>query len=1189
MSSIFLEPTQTRLVTIAAHVDHGKTTLADNLIEHNGIISERLAGTVRYLDSDPEEQRRGITMRSSAIGLSHQYKAPPSSKNKESAGGGEGPRIIHLVDSPGHTDFSLEVSSALTACDACLLVVDAVEGMGPRTHQVFRETLVNQLVPVLVINKMDRLCTNLGLTPTEAYLRIRSLLESVNAAASAMITSLHQQQQERLQQQQQEEITDNAGREASKTTTTDPQKPLEETKANDDENLWTFDPAKGNVVFCSALHGWGFTAASLTRSLFKHKVVPIKPILLRPYIFGDYKLRGDKVLKWKASSSSETTDVPLFAEYGLQPLWDLYQGVATAAQSVGQTTSLVTESNSFDNNNQHAHQQEQQQQYKQQQVNGNTKINSSNYSKIKADTLGMEQVLDALQVGATGEHVVSTVDEMNVILTRTGASTEESVLRCLLRRYRPLASTVLDVVCDYCPSPRQSSQSVRSQLLSLRAPLTEETNDDEDDKEHNDSQFDKIQQAVHECDTSPNAPCVAHVCKFFSTSRANLRDASLSDSSSNGDKENLILGLTRVLSGKLRTGNSYYLFGPKYKKKKKDDDDTLPLPQKSIRLYLLMGSSFVLVEEVPAGHLCAVLNLEDVQLKNITLSDRRDAMPLATIERRMRPLVKVSLEAENSDDAHELDKGLLKLSLADAAVEVTATARGERILACLGEIHLEQSLLDLQNIYFTRRDIRIRTSDPIVDFGETTDWFPNELSLDYKAFCNMDPKSPPQPRQATIPPYNEEEGLSGAHHGRARSLVSGRSAALSLRVIPLADSVHKALQQQTLDDEEEEGSSCREELVKIGKALGLLLEETVSDKEAPSKILEILRDCLCCLATNGNALMESPNLKNGIAVFGVESDKGEVYTHHTTTESSSTTPGSDDHVHENVQSSEVEQQQQPSSGRGEYEALQLCIRDGTKANHSFCRNGMLDEAAMAAWNKLRGSAVTGFQMALRSGPICDEPVRNILVVLEGFEIAMSPVLDKDDAATGTGSAGLAALAAPQPAKSVSGGMMVSALRSGIRCALLTRPARLMEGYLRLTLNSSLNGLGSLYSVLSKRRGKVEDDSMVDGTNLLAITALIPQAEAFGLAPELYAKTSGEVTAPEMIFSHWQRLDVDPFWIPTTEEEREDFGELLVAGDSSTGMDNTAVRYIRKVRERKGLKMDASRTVLAAEKQRTLKR
>jgi ribosome assembly protein 1 len=132
-------------------------------------------------------------------------------------------------------------------------------------------------------------------------------------------------------------------------------------------------------------------------------------------------------------------------------------------------------------------------------------------------------------------------------------------------------------------------------------------------------------------------------------------------------------------------------------------------------------------------------------------------------------------------------------------------------------------------------------------------------------------------------------------------------------------------------------------------------------------------------------------------------------------------------------------------------------------------------------------------------------------------------------------------------------------------------------------------LGALYNVLSKRRGKVLDDSMVDGTDLLMITASIPQAEAFGLAPELFGKTSGQVTAPEMVFSHWERLDADPFWIPTSLEEREDFGELQNSGDSSTGIDNTALTYIRKVRQRKGLVVDSTRTVSGADKQRTLKR
>ena len=153
----------------------------------------------------------------------------------------------------------------------------------------------------------------------------------------------------------------------------------------------------------------------------------------------------------------------------------------------------------------------------------------------------------------------------------------------------------------------------------------------------------------------------------------------------------------------------------------------------------------------------------------------------------------------------------------------------------------------------------------------------------------------------------------------------------------------------------------------------------------------------------------------------------------------------------------------------------------------------------------------------------------------------------------------------------------------------TRPTRLMESHLRLTLHSSLGGLGALYSVLSKRRGKVLEDSMVDGTDLLEITATLPHAESFGLAPELFRQSSGEVTAPELVFSHWERFEQDPFWVPTSLEEREDFGENLQNGDVSTGMDNTALNYIRKVRGRKGLLVDSIRTVVAAEKQRTMKR
>jgi ribosome assembly protein 1 len=186
-SSIFSSPSCTRLVSIVAHVDHGKTSLADSLVEYNGIISERLAGTMRFLDSLEEEQRRGITIKSSAIALKHWYTPPPSSNSTKTFT--DMNMVIHILDSPGHVDFCHEVTSSLQICDGAVLLVDVVEGMCARTHSILREAYSMNLTPILVLNKLDRLCLDLKLTPNEAYLRIRHVIESVNAAASNIIRS----------------------------------------------------------------------------------------------------------------------------------------------------------------------------------------------------------------------------------------------------------------------------------------------------------------------------------------------------------------------------------------------------------------------------------------------------------------------------------------------------------------------------------------------------------------------------------------------------------------------------------------------------------------------------------------------------------------------------------------------------------------------------------------------------------------------------------------------------------------------------------------------------------------------------------------------------------------------------------------------------------------------------------------
>ncbi len=159
-------PVKIRNMGIAAHIDHGKTTLSDNLIAGAGMMSEELAGKQLLLDFDEQEQARGITINAATASMVHPFNGDEY--------------LINLIDTPGHVDFGGDVTRAMRAVDGAIIVVDAVEGVMPQTETVIRQALKEKVKPVLFINKVDRLINELKLNGDEMQKRFLRVITDVN-------------------------------------------------------------------------------------------------------------------------------------------------------------------------------------------------------------------------------------------------------------------------------------------------------------------------------------------------------------------------------------------------------------------------------------------------------------------------------------------------------------------------------------------------------------------------------------------------------------------------------------------------------------------------------------------------------------------------------------------------------------------------------------------------------------------------------------------------------------------------------------------------------------------------------------------------------------------------------------------------------------------------------------------------
>lgn len=169
-----------RNMSVIAHVDHGKSTLTDSLVSKAGIIAGAKAGETRFTDTRPDEQERAITIKSTAISMYYELDERDLNYIKQEKEANCNAFLINLIDSPGHVDFSSEVTAALRVTDGALVVVDCVSGVCVQTETVLRQAISERIKPVLMMNKMDRALLELQLGSEELYQTFQRIIENVN-------------------------------------------------------------------------------------------------------------------------------------------------------------------------------------------------------------------------------------------------------------------------------------------------------------------------------------------------------------------------------------------------------------------------------------------------------------------------------------------------------------------------------------------------------------------------------------------------------------------------------------------------------------------------------------------------------------------------------------------------------------------------------------------------------------------------------------------------------------------------------------------------------------------------------------------------------------------------------------------------------------------------------------------------
>ncbi|XP_020226251.1 110 kDa U5 small nuclear ribonucleoprotein component CLO [Cajanus cajan] len=275
-------PTLVRNVALVGHLQHGKTVFMDMLVEqthHMSTFDAQSEKHMRYTDTRIDEQERRISI-----------KAVPMSLVLEDSNSKS--YLCNIMDTPGHVNFSDEMTASLRLADGAVLIVDAAEGVMVNTERAIRHAIQERLPIVVVINKVDRLITELKLPPKDAYHKLRHTLEVINTHISAASSI--------------------AG------------------------DVQVVDPVVGNVCFASATAGWSFTLQSFAKLYGKLHGIPLEANKFASRLWGDYYFHPDtRAFKKKPPASGGERS---FVEFVLEPLYKIYSQVIGEHKKSVETT-----------------------------------------------------------------------------------------------------------------------------------------------------------------------------------------------------------------------------------------------------------------------------------------------------------------------------------------------------------------------------------------------------------------------------------------------------------------------------------------------------------------------------------------------------------------------------------------------------------------------------------------------------------------------------------------------------------------------------------------------------------------------------------------------------------------------------------------------------------------------------------